>query len=183
MDSTLKNKTSKQLLWVGMAGITMLFAGLTSAYIVRKAEGNWLQFEMPNWFWFSTVSIVICSALLHISKIVVKNGKSPVVFLIGALFLGLFFSFSQIMEWQKLVSDGVYFTGKGSNPAGSFLYVITLVHLLHLIGGLVSLTITSIKATRGKYTSEDYLGIELNTIYWHFLDLLWLYLFFFMMYI
>ncbi len=179
----LKNKTSKNLLWVGMAGITMLFAGLTSAYIVRKAEGNWLQFDLPDWFWISTVAIVFSSVLLHISKRTVKNGKSPVVFLFVALLLGVLFTFSQFMGWNQLVSEGVYLTGEGSNPAGSFLYVITLLHVIHLGGGLVSLTITSINASQGKYTSENYLGIELNAIYWHFLDVLWLYLFFFMKYL
>jgi cytochrome c oxidase subunit 3 len=137
---------------------------------------------MPDWFWISTAAIVISSVLLHISISAVKNGKSPIVFLLGALLLGIVFTFSQFMGWSQLVSEGIYLTGEGSNPAGSFLYVITLAHLLHLVGGLVALIITSVNAAKGKYTKENCLGMELTTIYWHFLDALWLYLFFFLLY-
>ena len=87
------------------------------------------------------------------------------------------------MGWGQLVSQDIYLTGQGSNPAGSFFYVITLAHLIHLIGGLISITITTINANKAKYNSKNYLGIELTTIYWDFLGILWLYLFFFMKYI
>ncbi|MBC8266852.1 MAG: cytochrome c oxidase subunit 3 [Flavobacteriales bacterium] len=178
-----QNKTSKQLLWVGIAGIVMFFAGLTSAVIVRKAEGNWLEFQMPDWFWISTIAIISSSILLHISKRAVKNGTSPLVFLLGALALGVVFTFSQFFGWNQLVSEGVYLTGEGSNPAGSFLYVITLAHLLHLLGGLIAISVTTVNSRRGKYTAENYLGIELTSTYWHFLGVLWLYLFFFFNYL
>ena len=127
MSVTLKNsRTSVQLLWVGFAGIVMFFAGLTSAYIVRKAEGNWLEFVMPDWFTISTIVIVISSIVLYLATNAVKSGKSSLQFLIVTFVLGLYFSYSQFMGWSELVNQGVYLTGEGSNPAGSFLYVITL---------------------------------------------------------
>lgn len=177
-----KNKASKQLLWIGIVSIVMFFGGLTSAYIVRKAEGGWLEFEMPVWFTISTVAIVVSSALLLFASQNVKAGKSGTSLLLGTLLLGLFFSFSQIQGWGDLVAQGVYLTGEGSNASGSFIYAITLMHLLHLIGGLIALTITTIKSKIGKYTKDNYLGIQLVSIYWHFLGLLWLYLFLFFTY-
>jgi cytochrome c oxidase subunit 3 len=178
-----KGRNLKQLLWVGMGGITMFFAGLTSAYIVRKAEGGWLEFEMPSWFWASTVVIVLSSVLLIISKRQVKNDKTVFPYVCGAFILGLAFACFQVLGWNELKNQGVFLTGQGSNVAGSFLYVITLAHLLHLIGGLISLLVTSVKVKLGRFSSTNYLGIELSSIYWHFLDVLWLYLFFFMKYL
>jgi cytochrome c oxidase subunit 3 len=178
-----KNKTSKQLLWIGIAAIIMFFAGLTSAYVVRKAEGNWLEYVMPIWFMLSTIAIIVSSILLWISVKKIKSGKSSYIYILSTLILGLFFAYSQFQGWQELVSEGIFLTGEGSNPSGSFLYVITLLHLLHLLGGLITLCVSTINAKRGKYTSTNYLGIELTSIYWHFLGLLWLYLFLFLIYI
>ena len=183
MEATLKNNTSKQLLWIGMIGITMFFAGLTSAVIVRSADHGWEAIIMPQWFWYSTFAIVLSSITLMIAKKQVKKGISPTSFIVLSLVLGLLFSCFQIMGWGQLVSDGIFLTGEKSHPAGSFLYVITLAHLIHLVGGLISIIVTTVNAIKGKYNSENYLGIELTTIYWHFLDALWLYLFFFMKYI
>ena len=150
--SLKKNKTLKQLLWIGIGSIVMFFGGLTSAYIVRKAEGNWLEFEMPNWFTISTIIIIISSALLWLSLQNIKKGKSSTNLLIGTLITGLFFTYSQVQGWNYLVANGIYLTGEGSNPAGSFIYVITLAHLLHLIGGIVALCITTIKSIQYKKT-------------------------------
>jgi len=181
--SQIKRKTSKQLLWVGIAGISMFFAGLTSAYIVRKAEGNWQEFDMPVWFWYSTITIVISSILLIIAKRKIKENNPILVWILATFFLGLLFTKFQFNGWQELVSQEIYLTGEGSNVAGSFLYVITLAHLVHLIGGLIALFVTSINAKREKYSSENYLGLEITSIYWHFLDILWLYIFFFLKYL
>tara|TARA_B100001142_G_scaffold249235_1_gene249219 strand:- start:145 stop:699 length:555 start_codon:yes stop_codon:yes gene_type:complete len=177
-----KHKTLKQLLWIGIGSIVMFFGGLTSAYIVRKAEGNWLEFEMPVWFTISTVTIIVSSLLLWFSLQNIKDGKSPTNLLFGTLITGIFFTYSQIQGWEDLVVSGVYLTGEGSNPAGSFIYVLTLAHLLHLIGGLIALSITTVKAKQEKYSKDNYIGIELISIYWHFIGLLWLYLFLFFSY-
>lgn len=179
----LKNKSAKLLLWVAIAGISMFFAGLTSAYIVRKAEGNWLEFQLPDWFLVSTIVIVISSLFLIITTIRIKKNKDATIWLFVALLLGCFFAFSQVKGWQALVLQGVYLTGEGSNVSSSFLYVITLSHLAHLVGGLIALFVTTLNARKGKYTSENYLGIELISIFWHYLAGLWLYLYFFIRYL
>jgi len=200
--SVIKNKTFKQLLWVGMGSIAMFFAGLTSAYIVRKAEGNWTEFILPEWFLYSTITIVISSLVLIIARRGIKQQKtfylnpfrnwdirnleffipSPFKWMVAVFISGLIFSYFQFKGWQDLIEQGVFLTGEGSNVSGSFLYVITLAHLVHLIGGLIALLITAINTKRGKYTNKDCLGFELTTIYWHFLALLWVYLFFFLKY-
>ena len=182
MEGTLKNNTSKQLLWIGMIGISMFFAGLTSAVIVRSADRGWESIIMPQWFWYSTFAIVLSSITLVIAKRQVKKGISPTFYIVSSLILGLLFSCFQIMGWGQLVSDGIFLTGEKSHPAGSFLYVITLAHLIHVLGGLISLLVTTIKSAQVKYTKKNYLGIELTSIYWHFLDVLWVYLFVFLLY-
>ena len=178
--SLIKNRSLKQLLWIGIGSIVMFFAGLTSAYVVRKAEGNWVEFLFPDWFLFSTITIVISSIILILAKRNIKREKTVFNFLIVVLLLGICFSFFQFKGWQDLTNQGVFLTGKGSNVSGSFLYVITLAHLVHLIGGLIAILITAINSKMGKYTSKDFLGFELTSIYWHFLGLLWIYLFLFL---
>ena len=182
-NKALTNKAIKQLLWAGMASIGMFFAGLTSAYIVRKAEGNWIEFILPDWFLYSTIIIILSSGLLILAKKRVQKDIMPLKLILAVLFLGLLFSFFQFNGWNTLVDQGIYLTGKGSNVAGSFLYVLTLAHLVHLFGGLVALLVTSINTAKGKYTSENHFGLELTSTYWHFLGLLWIYLFLFLKYL
>ena len=138
---------------------------------------------MPDWFLLSTIAIVLSSAFLIFAKRLVKQNKNGTLCLIVALLLGVVFSFSQFKGWESLVQQGLYMTGEGSNVASSFLYVITLSHLVHLSGGLIALLVTTINSKRGKYTADNLLGIELISIYWHYLAGLWLYLFFFIEYI
>ena len=178
----IKNRSLKQLLWIGIGSIMMFFAGLTSAYVVRKPQGNWVEFVLPDWFLYSTITIIISSILLFAAKkrIYLPKESSKLVF--GTFFLGIIFSYFQFRGWQELTSQGVFLTGEGSNVSGSFLYVITLAHLVHLIGGLMAILITAIKVGKEKFSPEDCLGFDLTSIYWHFVGLLWLYLFFFLKY-
>ena len=180
--SLIQNRSLKQLLWIGIGAIVMFFAGLTSAYIVRKAEGNWVEFLLPDWFWFSTITIVLSSIVLIIAKQKIKQNNPIFAFVLLTFILGILFSYFQLRGWGELTNQGVFLTGEGSNVAGSFLYVLTLSHLVHLIGGLLGLLITAVNAKLNKYNKDDYLGLELTSIYWHFLGLLWLYLFFFLQY-
>ena len=183
MDIAVRNKkTYKQLLWIGIGSIVMFFGGLTSAYIVRKAEGNWLEFEMPIWFTISTIAVIASSVSLWFAIQNIKEDKSATNLLITTLIIGITFTFSQVQGWKDLVAQGVYLTGEGSNPSGSFIYVITLAHLCHLIGGILALSVTTLKSKLNKYSKDNYLGIELISIYWHFIGLLWLYLFLFFSY-
>ncbi|MES2680602.1 MAG: cytochrome c oxidase subunit 3 [Bacteroidota bacterium] len=178
-----KRKTAKPLLWIGIVSIVMLFAGLTSAYVVRADNGNWLVFQLPDIAIISTAIIVTSSLTLMIAQFAIKkdNYQLTVLGLFLTLALGIAFFFTQIQGWKQLTTEqGIYFVGKYSNASGSFLYLIASVHLAHMIGGLIALMVSLTKALLKKYSSADYLGIELTAIYWHFLDLLWVYLFLFL---
>ena len=178
--TTTKIPTPKIVLWVAMASMIMLFAGLTSGYVVRQAEGNWMQFEVPLAFYFSTGLLMASSVTMLWAQKAVKNDQlqSLKTALIITLGLGLAFVFSQFLGYNQLVNQGVYFTG--GNIAGSFFYVITGLHIAHLAGGILALIFTSGKAIIEKYNSGNVLGIQLCASYWHFLDFLWLYLFVFL---
>ena len=324
MDFKKKSKVNKQLLWVGLGSVIMFFGGLTSAYIVRKAEGNWEEFSVPYWFEYSTGIIILSSLLLFVVRHKIKKDQNISYLLFSTLFLGILFTFCQFKGWEKIINNpengtaslvidggigetkvnwyganpslldtGIYpysitdtrgaiytdsviitnppsllvntyttriidsiknkrhvyatttltkeggsgslivnwfganpdslpvgihpysvidvndssfsvngyvrvteypeimvnelttqtksihFTGPGSNPSGSFFYTLTVTHLAHLIGGLIALLVTLINSIRNKYSSNNFLGIELSSIYWHFLGILWVYLFLF----
>jgi cytochrome c oxidase subunit 3 len=181
MDIALRNTVKKQLLWVAMAAISMFFASLLSAFIVEKADvGNWHEFILPNYFVLSTGIIIISSLVLLFVKQKLRKEKSVFSLVFAVLILGTLFSYFQIKGWQQLTNQGIYLTGAGSNISGSFLYVVTLTHLLHLLGGLIALLISTIKSKRNLYSIDNYLGLELTSIYWHFLTVLWITLFCFL---
>jgi len=182
---SIKARTAKPMLWVGIVGIVMLFAGMTSAYIVRQAEGNWLYFDLPNTFYVSTVVIVISSITMLVAQRAIKkdNLKLTTSMLVLTLVLGVVFTLLQFKAWGELVDMGVFFAGRESNPAGSFLYAISGLHLAHLAGGLIALIFTSVKASLKKYSAEDHVGIGVAATYWHFLDILWIYLLLFLVFI
>ena len=179
------NKASKPLLWVGIISIVMLFAGLTSAYVVRADNGNWLLFDLPNAFYLSTGVIVTSSITLFFAFQMAKrnNKKGIIIGLILTFILGLLFTYFQFEGYGELYSKQIVFGGKSSNAAGSFLYLITFLHILHLIAGLIVLLVTLVKGLKGKYDAQNTLGLELCSIYWHFLDILWVYLFLFLYFI
>jgi cytochrome c oxidase subunit 3 len=119
---------------------------------------------------------------MFIAQLTIKKNKQGLAstFLFITFVLGLVFTYTQYTGWKELTAQGIYFLGKYSNASGSFLYLIAVMHLLHLFGGLIALLITLTKSLRKRYNSQDYLGIELAAIYWHFLDVLWIYLFLFL---
>ncbi|MBP8034333.1 MAG: cytochrome c oxidase subunit 3 [Bacteroidia bacterium] len=180
-----QQKASKPLLWVGILSIVMLFAGLTSAYVVRADNGNWLLFNLPNAFYLSTAVIVTSSITLFFAFQMAKknNQKGIIIGLLATFVLGLLFAYLQYAGWSELYSKHIVFGGKSSNASGSFLYLITFLHLLHLFAGLISLLVTLKNSIQGKYSAQNTLGLELCSIYWHFLDILWVYLFLFLYYI
>lgn len=164
-------------LWIGLGSITMMFGALTSAYMVRRAAGNWLEFTLPNLFFVSTVVLLISSLMLHMSynNFKAENRVMYRSYLTIAFVLGIAFMILQYMGWNKLYSLGIDLRG---NPAGSFLYMITGVHALHILGGLVALLIAMINSVMlpFKVTTKRILNFELTLQYWHFVDLLWVYL-------
>ncbi len=177
-----ERKAAKPLMYIGIVSIVMLFAGLTSAYVVRAYNGNWLVFHLPSISIVSTAIIILSSLTMLMAQRAIKkdNLKATQFGLFLTLALGIAFFFTQIAGWQELTEQGIYFVGKYANASGSFLYLIAAVHLAHMLGGLIALSVSLTKALLKKYSSSDYLGIELTAIYWHFLDLLWVYLFLFL---
>jgi len=177
-----QRKTAKPLLYIGIISMIMLFAGLTSAYVVRADNGNWLVFQLPDITIISTAIIVTSSLTMLLAQKAIKKDNYLLtnIGLLLTLILGVVFFFTQIEAWRQLTADGIYFVGKYSNASGSFLYFIAVVHMLHMTGGLLAILVSLTKSLLKKYSSSDYLGIELTAIYWHFLDLLWVYLFLFL---
>lgn len=180
------DRSYKLLLWFAMASMFMMFAGLTSAFVVSKAREDWMKdFHLPTAFYFSTLTIVLCSLTIHLAKKAIQkdNRAATSNFLLLTLVLGIGFVILQFEGFNQIVNLGYYFTGPESNIATTFLYVIAVVHLLHLSGGLISLLIIIYNHFKQKYNSSQTLGIELGAMYWHFLDFLWicliLFLFFF----
>ncbi|TNE27572.1 MAG: heme-copper oxidase subunit III [Bacteroidetes bacterium] len=188
-DSALKNdrrRAAKPLLWIGIASMIMAFAGLTSGYIVSRSsliEANtWLYFDIPSEFYISTAIIIASSFVMTFavrSARAGSMGKAKLLLLL-TLIAGLVFSGFQVLGWSQLTQNEIRFTGEGSNVAGSWFYIITWFHLLHVTGGLITLLVTWVKAQMGKYSQDDYLGIEMAAIFWHFVDILWIFLFLFL---
>lgn len=173
-------ESPRLLLIISMVSMVMLFAGLTSGYIVRQGQGNWVLFNLPTAFYFSTVIILISSVTMHWAILSVKNNNLPNTrtALLMTLTLGLGFCFTQFLGWSQLVAQGIYFVG---NPSGSFMYVITALHVAHMVAAIIYLIFVNVKTLSGKYNSQSYLGISLAATFWHFLDVLWIYLFVFLL--
>lgn len=176
-----RKKVAKPLLWFGMVSIIMLFAGLTSAVIVRKADGNWDSFQIPDVFLYSTIVLFVSSISMYLSLFFAKkNNYQGVLFsLLTTLILGISFISLQVEGYERLVEMGVFFTGEKQTASGSFLYIISALHIAHLLGGMVGLLITLFNAYRRKYKSKNLLGLQLCSIYWHFMDAMWIYLYIF----
>lgn len=165
---------------IGIVSIVMLFAGLTSAYILRMGQKGWESIDMPTAFIISTILIILSSGTMYWAQLSARksNKQGVVTGVLLTLLLGLGFAYTQFMGYGQLVAEGHFLVG--SNPASSFLYFISGAHLAHMAGGLLSLIVTAARASRGKYTADSYTGLKLTAIYWHFLDILWVYLFVFL---
>ncbi|QZK91389.1 cytochrome c oxidase subunit 3 [Flavobacterium sp. CHNK8] len=177
------NRSYKLILLFAMASMTMMFAGLTSAFVVSKSRADWLKdFQLPPAFYYSTAAIIGCSVTFHLAKKAIQknNTSTTTMYLLATLGLGILFVILQFVGFGQIVESGYYFTGSGSSITTTFLYVVTVVHLIHLAGGVISLLIIIYNHFKQKYNSSQTLGIELGAMYWHFLDLLWVYLFLFL---
>jgi cytochrome c oxidase subunit 3 len=176
---SLRNKIhpKKFALWVGCASISMMFAAFTSAYIVRQGAGNWLEFELPSMFFWSAGVILASSATLHAAYHFFGKGNKRVyrALLITTLLLGLVFIATQYLGWQEMVAIGVPLT---TNPSGDFIYAISGVHAAHVLGGVAALIVALIHAfgLPFRVTAKRKLRLEMTLTYWHFVDLLWIYL-------
>lgn len=172
--------TATMLLWLTIVSMIMLFAALTSGYIVRRAEGRWDSFPLPSQFMISTIIIIISSITLQGALVMVKRNSMVYKFLLMAtLLLGFGFIFCQFLGWSALVQAGKYFASS-DNVSGSFVYAISGLHVAHVIGGLLFLLYVCYRAVRDKFNSNEYFAIKQCATYWHFLGILWVYLYAFM---
>lgn len=174
------------MLWFGIVSLLMGFAGWTSAYIVSSTREDWLSdLELPSSFFISTAVIILSSLTYHFAKRAIKadNGKQCTQWLLATLGLGVAFIALQFNGFSQMVAQGYYFTGPTSNIKMSYVFLIAVVHIAHVVAGLISLLVVLYNQLKQKYTSEEMLGLELGATFWHFLDLLWVYLITFMFFV
>jgi len=172
-------RSRKMMLWFAIGSIIMMFAGLTSAYVISKNRPDWLtDFTLPSAFFISTVLIILSSITIHFAKTGIKKGahRNGTLLLAATLVLGIAFVIFQFRGFSQIIENGYYFTGSESNITTSFLYVITFAHIVHVFAGLIVLITVIYNHYKKKYISGQTLGLELGAAFWHFLDLLWVYL-------
>ncbi|MGF7230996.1 cytochrome c oxidase subunit 3 [Arachidicoccus sp.] len=185
MVSAVENRSRlhphKFLLWIGIASIVMMFAGLTSAYVVKRSFANWMEFSLPKIFWVSTAVILISSLTIHLAVKSFKahERKKYRTLITVTAALGVLFAILQLYGFTELHEQGIQIFGVGSNASASFLGIITGLHVLHVLGGVIALLITFFRAYRTKVKRYDAAPIEMVATYWHFVDILWIYLFIF----
>lgn len=166
-------------LWVGIASMLMMFAGLTSAYIIKRNQPGWEDFAVPKIFWFSTAVILLSSVTMHLAKTAFKaNERSRYRMLITATFvLGVVFIVMQCVGFWQLWTNGLTLQ---KTVSLSFLYIIVGLHALHMLGGIIALLVLFLKAFSSKVKTYNPVPVEVMATYWHFVDFLWLYLLFFL---
>jgi len=179
-----KKKSRKPLLFISMLSMTMMFIGLSSAYIVSKnsSASTWTEVNLPPAFLQATLSIVLSSVLVYMAtqKAKVNDFKKTTAFMFGGLILGLVFTVLQFVGFGQLVDLGHFAAGVQSSAATSYIYAIVLLHLGHMVGALISLVVVCIRLNLNKYSKGNILGIELAGMFWHFLGFLWVYLYIFL---
>ncbi|MEP3207799.1 MAG: cytochrome c oxidase subunit 3 [Maribacter sp.] len=180
------DRSKKMMLWFGIAALVMGFAGWTSAYIVSSSREDWIKdIELPSLFYVSTALIVVSSLTYILAKQSIQQNKSQqsTIFLVVTLILGVSFIYLQFQGFEQMLGNGYRFTGPTSSIKMSYVFLIAFVHILHVVAGLISLSVVLYNQLKGKYTSVSYLGISLGATFWHFLGILWVYLILFMTFV
>ena len=166
-------------IWVVVYAITMTFAALTSAMIVRKGSSlDWQSFTLPSILYFDTALLLGSSVTLEIARRRVAKfmggiatpGESPARWLYITLALGLLFVTGQYVAWSQLRQEGLYLA---TNPSSSFFYLLTVAHVLHVLGGLAGLAYVIWRVGKSELRRST---LDAASRYWHFVDLLWVYL-------
>jgi len=185
-EGTLEEKNiraKKMMLWFGIGSLIMSFAGLTSAIIVSSKRPDWLkEFQLPDAFIISTIIIIASSITFILAKRALKNNlrQTTTIWLLITLTLGITFIISQFIGFGQIVEWGYNFTGPTSNVTMSFIYVIAVAHIVHVVAGIISLITVIYNHLNQKYDVSNMLGLELSATFWHFVDGLWLFLFLFL---
>jgi cytochrome c oxidase subunit 3 len=172
-------RAKKMMLWFGIISLLMGFAGWTSAFIVSSSREDWLtDFQLPEAFYYSTIVIILSSLTYILAKRAVKKDdqKASTWWLYATFILGIVFVVLQFRGFSEIIAQGYYFTGPTSNITMSYIFLIAAVHVVHVAAGLISLVVVLWNHLRKKYTPQAYVGMELGATFWHFVDLLWVYL-------
>ena len=169
----------KFTLWVAIGSMLMMFMGFTSAYIIKRNQANWFTFELPKVLWYSTAVIIISSVTMWLAEKKFKQremqaykGLITVTFLLGLLFLAL-----QVVGFFSLYSQGLTL----QRNSVAFLIVIAGAHAAHVLGGVIALMVIFIKAFSRKIRTYNAVPVEVMSTYWHFVDILWIYLLVFLL--
>lgn len=171
----------KFTLWVAIGSILMMFAGLTSAYIVKRSQASWLMIEIPMMFWYSTATILASSVTVQLALKALKKREMinyKRLLLVTAV-LGVLFILLQVAGFKQFAAQDIRLVGAGSNASYSFLLAISGLHGVHVLGGVVALVVIAIRALNSSTRSYSSLPLEIAATYWHFVDALWIYLFIF----
>ena len=179
MEQRKKIHPHKFTLWIGIGSILMMFAGLTSAYIVKRNQSNWITFELPLAFWYSTAAIVLSSITLFLAgrSFRERNMQQYRSLMTVTIVLGVLFIVLQVIGFKQLWHIGVTLQ---KNVSFSFLYVIVGLHAAHVIGGIIALLVLFTKAFSNTTRNYTTVPVEVTSTYWHFVDLLWVYLLIFL---
>jgi cytochrome c oxidase subunit 3 len=178
-----QSKASKMMLLFGIVSMTMMFAGLTSGYVVSKTRPDWIvDFKLPSAFFGSTITILLSSFTLHFAWKKLKSGNlfSAKALTLATVILGVLFMVLQFVGFSQIKDAGYFFTGGESSVTTSFIYIIAATHLAHIAFGLLVLVYVFFKLINNKYTVGNTTGFELAKTFWHFVDFLWIYLFLFL---
>ncbi|WP_438963809.1 cytochrome c oxidase subunit 3 [Winogradskyella sp.] len=178
-----RERSKKMMLWFGIGSLIMTFAGLISAFIVSRKREDWLNdFQLPDAFIISAILILISSFTIIFAKRALKqnNMKMVTIGLLLTLGLGITFIYNQFVGFGQIIEAGYNFTGPTSNVTISFIYIIAIVHIAHVVAGLIALILVIYNHFKQKYNSNNMLGFELAANFWHFVDVLWLALFLFL---
>ena len=176
------DRSKKMMLWFGMISLTMSFLGITSGYIVSKERADWLtDFQIPEAFYISLFIILLSSITFYFAKkyVIAQQKKQGMIFLIITFLLGITFIILQFKGFSEIISSGYFFTGSESTITTSFIYLVVLLHLTHMLAALISVLVVIYNHYKQRYTMGNTVGIEIAATFWHFVDVLWIYLFLF----
>jgi len=179
-------RSKKNMMWFAMISMAMVFAGLTSAYVVSKSRKDWAtDLVFPQEFFYSLLVIIASSITFYLVKKAILQGNRSMAsgLLLVTLLLGIAFVYLQFQGFENMMGQGYYFTGPTSNIVSTFIFIIAATHILHVAGGIIVLFVVIYNHFKQKYEKGQTLGLELGAMYWHFVDFLWVYLFLFLYFI